>query len=376
MAGKGFSWSPYRTAFLLCSVFACARGASNQTLPPAQSSNTPPQISPSTPGNEANYTAPFFPLTNFTQYAKNPILAPNPANDWESKYLYNPSAIVLDNKVFLLYRAQNASKTSSIGLAWSEDGFNFTRYDQPVLEATEPYEHIGGCEDPRVVRVNGTFYMTYTGFDNTTARLCLATSTDLVNWTKYGPLFPDYMDINQDWQTPGAPLLIRKGWSKSGAIVAERQPDGYYYMFFGDSWLHSAKSPDLIHWNTTAGDAPAVERLNMWEQALMESGPPAIKTRDGKWIQIYNGVSVGEGGYLPGAYNTGQMLLDMENAPMGPPLARLETPILQPTTSIETQGQVDNVVFSEGLVQFRGQWLLYYGAGDQYLAVATAPVQP
>lgn len=357
----------------LLTLAACVAG---QTLLPAQSSSTVPHISPSSRQNEANYSAPLFPLVGFTQYEHNPILAPNPANNWESKYLYNPSAIVLDDKVFLLYRAQNESKTSSIGLAWSDDGFNFTRYDKPVLEASEPYEHIGGCEDPRVVRVNGTFYLTYTGYDNTTARLCLATSTDLVHWTKHGPLFPDYVDINYDWQSPGTPLTIRKGWTKSGAIIAERQPDGYYYMLFGDEWLHWARSPDLLHWNTTAGVVPFAQKLNVWEQALMESGPPAVKTRDGKWIQIYNGVGTGLGGYVPGSYNTGQMLLDMEKAPTGPPLARLERPILEPTTKIETQGQVDNVVFSEGLVQFKGKWLLYYGAGDQYLAVATAPVQP
>lgn len=42
------------------------------------------------------------------------------------------------------------------------------------------------------VRVNGTFYVTYTAYNNITAQLALATSEDLLTWTKYPPLFPGY----------------------------------------------------------------------------------------------------------------------------------------------------------------------------------------
>ena len=60
------------------------------------------------------------------------------------------------------------------------------------MVATQPFELPGGCEDPRVVQVGGTYYMTYTGYDGTSARLCLATSRDLLRWTKHGPLFPNF----------------------------------------------------------------------------------------------------------------------------------------------------------------------------------------
>ncbi|KAJ6093509.1 hypothetical protein N7486_008798 [Penicillium sp. IBT 16267x] len=137
----------------------------------AASSNNPPKITKQSQQNQANYTAPYFPLLGFEQYANNPVMKPDPTHAWESAYLYNPSAIVMDDKVFLLYRAQDQQKTSSIGLAWSSDGYNFTRYDQPIVYATEPYEQPGGCEDPRVVRIDGTFYLTYTAYDGKTARL-------------------------------------------------------------------------------------------------------------------------------------------------------------------------------------------------------------
>ncbi|KAB5578051.1 putative glycosyl hydrolase [Coniochaeta sp. 2T2.1] len=365
--------------FLLALAVAntVATPSSGQTTPQASGSDTPPTITSQTRQNEANYTAPYFPLLGFEQYSGNPILRPNPNNSWESAFLYNPSAIVLDDKVFLLYRAQDEEKKSSIGLAWSEDGYSFTRYNKPVVEATESYEEIGGCEDPRVVRVNGTFYLTYTAYNNVTAQLCLATSTDLVHWKKYGPILPDFVGTVYNWREPivyYGPLS--KGWTKSGAIIDERQPDGYYYMQFGDTYLYTANSTDLIHWNVSGEGIPFSQPLNIWEQALMESGPPPIKTRDGKWLKVYNAMATGLGGYTATQYSTGQMLIDPATAPLGPPLARIETPILQPTTETEVKGQVDNVVFSEGLVQFRGKWLLYFGAGDAFLSVAQAPVQP
>lgn len=342
----------------------------------SSSSSTVPRITPKSTDNDINYTAPYFPLLGFKQYAGNPILSPDPNHNWESAYLYNPTAIVVDDTVWMLYRAQNKTKTSSIGLAWSKNGVNFTRYDKPVLAPTEPYEIPGGCEDPRVVRVNGTFYMTYTGYDGTTARLCLATSTDLVHWDKHGPILSGVNDVVYNYQNPLNTYQPRTGWSKSGSILNEMQPDGTYKMLYGDSFLNMVNSTDLINWKYETDVLPYAAHLNPWEEAIMESGPPAIKTRDGKWLQVYNGVATGQGGFTPSQYSTGQMLVDPVAFPYGPPVARVETPLLQPTSVQEIKGQVDHVVFTEGLVQYHGKWFMYFGQGDAFLGVATTPVQP
>ena len=118
-----------------------------------------------------------YPMGPFVRDPGNPILRPG-TQPWESKFVFNPAAIVKDGLVQLLYRAQGPDGRSSIGLATSSDGVRFRRRREPVLIATEPYELPGGCEDPRVVRVRGTYYMTYTGYDGTSARLCLATSRE------------------------------------------------------------------------------------------------------------------------------------------------------------------------------------------------------
>lgn len=211
------------------------------------SSNTHPNFSKNSTQDDPNYKAPIFPLLGFEQYKNNPIMGPNPGNGWESKYLYNPAAMVIDNKVILLYRAQNDSLISAIGLAWSYDGYNFTRYNKPVFYPSEPYES-KGTEDPRLIRVNGTFYMTYTGYNGSQAQLCMATSENLIDWKKWGPILPDCTDVVYRYDDMLNDNRPREGWSKSGAIAPEKV-NGLYQMQWGDSYLYAANSTDLIHWN-------------------------------------------------------------------------------------------------------------------------------
>jgi predicted GH43/DUF377 family glycosyl hydrolase len=333
-------------------------------------SDTVPFIGPDTISGDVNYVAPSFPIGPFKKYENNPILKPNPDFKFESGYLYNPTAIVLDGKVFLFYRAQDKDKLGCIGLAWSQDGYHFTRLNRPMLAASEEWEKDGGLEDPRVIRVDGTFYMTYTGYDLDRARLCLATSTDLVNWKKFPPMFPDFIDavIGVDGKT-----FLRKHWSKAGAMFDEKGKDGKYGMIWGEGSLYVARSDNLINWETNDYDHRFADGVHTWENRLIEPGPAPIKTKDGKWILIYNGATCGNGIYAPNQYSVGQMLVDYENLEDGP-LARLERPLLSPESENEKVGQVNNVCFCEGLVQFKGRWMMYYGQADEELGVATADV--
>lgn len=302
---------------------------------------------------------PSFPLGPFEKHAQNPILRPDPEHEWESAYLYNPCAIVVDDQVALLYRAQNAAKTSCIGLAFSDDGVTFRRHPEPVLTPTEPWETPGGCEDPRVVRIDGTYYMTYTAYDGQRALLCLATSDDLLNWTKHPPLFPDLPD----------PIHGPEPWNKAGAIVPV-PIQGWYWMYFGESNIFWARSKDLLHWETPGNNDPVATPVFPWEGSLIEPGPPPVVTDDGRLLLVYNGRSDGDGGYRKGQYSGGQLLIDPNDPTKA--LARLERPFIFPTAEDEENGQVNNVVFSEGLVRFRDRWFLYYGMADSVLGVATA----
>lgn len=381
------SWTYFLVATALC-LTALAQQDSNSA------DQLPFAISPDTIEGDPNYTAPVFPILPFNQYSGNPILSPNPANNFESAFLYNPTAIVLNETIFLLYRAQNSSKTSSVGLAWSTDGYSFTRLNSPILNATEPWEAGGGTEDPRIVRVNGTFYLTYTAYNLTSPQLCLATSNDLMTWKKYPPLFPNWQDVAySDIDIPEP----RFNHSKSAAIVKEKSMDGLYHMYWGDSFFYHATSPDMLNWTTLSASEYFAAPVYPWENRLIEPGPAPIKTRDGRWLLVYNGATTGRVGYPAGQYGVGQMLIDpsgafrptvdasIPNPVVGGtyqpaiadgPIARIEKPMVFPSTPQETEGQVDRVTFAEGLVQFKGKWFLYFGQADSTLGVAVADVQP
>ena len=79
----------------------------------------------------------------------------------------------------MLYRAQDKAGTSRLGYAESNDGLNFTRLPNPVLSPATDYEAGGGIEDPRLVKIGDTYYLTYTGYNKKDAQLCLAVSKDL-----------------------------------------------------------------------------------------------------------------------------------------------------------------------------------------------------
>ena len=295
---------------------------------------------------------------------------------WEEKDVFNPAAVVRHDTLFLLYRAEDTlgkyAGTSRIGIAWSTDGIHFNRRDQPVLFPDEDflkiYEWEGGIEDPRIVeREEGLYIMTYSAYDGKTARLFLASSPDLIHWTKHGPVLTDeFIDT----------------WSKSGAIVAKQKGDkiyaekinGKYWMYFGDTDLFMATSEDLIHWKPVLenGHLKSVlkPRPGYFDSRLVESGPYALVTEHGVLL-LYNGMNLDEGGdpsIAKGAYCSGQALFDLHDPTNL--INRLEKNFLRPDQPYEIQGQVNQVCFIEGMVPFHDQWFLYYGTADSKIGVA------
>lgn len=301
---------------------------------------------------------------------------------WEEKDVFNPATVVRNGKVYMLYRAEDTvgkfAGTSRLGLAVSSDGIHFKRRPTPVFypenDAMKVYEWEGGCEDPRVVESpNRVYVMTYTTYDGDKARLCVATSKDLISWRKQGLAF------SQE--------TYRNSWSKSGAIVCRQagnrmvaqKINGLYWMYWGDQPdLRIATSPDLLHWTPQTGNSPtgflavAESRPGKHDARLIEPGPYALITTAGI-VLIYNGMNNKQGdSTLPeDAYAGGQLLFDKQNP--AKLLDRSASYFIKPDQPYETQGQVNQVVFLEGMVSFNRRWFLYYGTADSKIGVATAP---
>ena len=287
-------------------------------------------------------------LGPFDKHENNPIMMPQ-GNTWESKDIFNPTAYTDGEQVYLLYRAEDSTGigqwngTSRIGIAKSTDGVTFEREIAPILSPTEDYELPGGCEDPRIVKVGNTFYLTYTAYDGKSARLALASSANnMYNWEKHGILFPQLE------------------WSKSGAILTE-PINGTYWMYFGDTDVWAAHSEDLISW-TLVEEPVLPRRPGQFDSRVVEPGPAPMMTEDGILL-LYNGADDDL------VYRSGQALFD----PTDPTrlIARSDTPFLTPDVQLEQEGQVPNVVFIEGLVEYKDTWYLYFGMGDSGIGVAT-----
>ena len=261
---------------------------------------------------------------------------------FEAMAVFNPTVIVEDGIFYMLYRAEDRKGVSRIGLAESEDGINFVRRREPVLSPTERYEIWGGCEDPRVVKIEDTYYLTYTAYDGWRAKLALATSTDLVHWEKHGVIIP--------WP-----------WSKAGAIVPWKI-NGRYVMYFGDSSIWIAYSDDLTNWDVV--NEPVMKtRPDHFDSRGIEPGPIPIITEQGILL-IYNGWNDNI------TYKVGAVLFSKDDPTRV--LKRLDQPILEPTEVSELRGQVSNVVFASSLVQYEGVLYLYYGGADSCIGVAVA----
>jgi len=335
-------------------------------------------------------------LSGFVKPVENPILGADSTKTffcpvkkteikWQRADVFNPGAIVFHDKVYLLTRCEDNPKailggrTSRIGLASSSDGIHFEYYDKPVLypdnDEFAKYDHMGGCEDPRVVQSEeGLFVLLYTSWNYDTPRLSVATSTDLIHWQKKGPAFAKAYD--------GKFLNVA---TKSGSIVTRMKNDlpvvakfkGKYYMYWGENRVNLAVSDNLTDWYPTIDEKGNLKEVilprdGFFDSALTECGPPALLTDNGILL-MYNGKnSDGENAdpKLPkGTYSVGQVLLDINNPQKV--LERSDTFILKPDLPHELTGQYKaGTVFSEGLVYFKNKWFLYYGTADSFVGVA------
>ncbi len=285
----------------------------------------------------------------------------SPSGDAEaSAGTFNPAAIRIGEKIVLLYREQDRNGVSRIGYASSRDGSHFEVKAGPVFVPEAPYEKNGGVEDPRLLKIGNTYYMTYTGYNKHDAQLCLATSKDLVHWQRKGILLPAYKG---KWNV---------GWTKSGAIVREKIHGKYWMYYLGTGpdkrdYMGVASSDDLLHW-TDALDHPVLpRRAGQWDSRVMEPGPPPVLTDQGILL-IYNGADEKL------VYSTGWVLFD-KNDPTRV-LARASSPFIRPELQWEKQGQVPNVIFTEGLIPEKDGFLLYYGAADKYIGGMRATIHP
>ncbi|MFA6581985.1 MAG: pesticidal protein Cry7Aa [Paludibacter sp.] len=312
--------------------------------------------------------------------------------EFENEGVLNPAVIRVGDSVHIFYRAVQLWNQSTIGYCRLDGALNIVeRWEKPFIVPEFDYES-QGVEDPRIVKIDDTYYMSYTGYDGINARGALATSKDLIHFEKQGVIVPPisyahfvYLveaagKVNENYYhnhkfyyqeaDPEEKILL---WDKN-VVFFPRRINGNLVFFHrirpGIQLVSVKEIKDLTpeFWKDyfrNFQDHIVMDPFYKHESAYIGSGCPPIETEQG-WVFIYHGVEETENGLV---YSACAALLDLNNPSIE--LARLPEALFSPEHDWELHGDVDNVCFPTGTALFGDTLFIYYGAADSYIACAS-----
>lgn len=328
-------------------------------------------------------------LVKLQRYQDNPILSPNPPNDWENLAVFNPAAGYdeEEKQVILLYRAAEAHPEYKcyFGLAISSDGYRFERVsDEPAFSPSIDGFDASTVQDPRMVKIGEYYYITYA------CRFFPFGQFWQPQEKRYKPPVcpPDFPRVIRNNATSSGLLLTKdfKTYIRAGRITdpilddrdvilfPEKINNKYVMMHRPLEWVgekYGTEFPAI--WISTSDDLLGFRQSKLlakvkydWECGKIGINTPPIKTKEG-WLTIYH--AVGSDKY----YRLGALLLDLENPQKI--LARTKDWIMQPEEDYEINGYYKGCVFPCGKVVIGETLFVYYGAADKYVALATCSLQ-
>ncbi len=304
------------------------------------------------------------------RYPNNPILGPDKEHPWEAQAVFNGCPVRDDNGYHLLYRALSFAQKhedctmelSTIGYVHSDDGYGFAGERTQLIVPEKAWEKYG-CEDPRVTKIDDTYYITYTALSDY-------------------PHTPDGITVGvavtKDFKTIDAKHQVTHFNSKAMAIFPERingkivailtmntdkppvrimlaefdTPEQMWDRTYWEKWLQNMDAHTL-HFQRSLDDH-------------IEIGAPPVKTDDG-WLLAYSYIRNYRGSDTVFGIETA--LLDAEN-PIKI-IGRSVDPLITPEEFYEKYGIIKNIAFPSGLLCEGDELRLYYGAADTVCAVAT-----
>ena len=312
--------------------------------------------------------------------------------DFENDGVLNPAIMQEGNTVHVFYRAVRRGNYSTIGYAKLEGPTKVVQRNTEPLVVPSTEDEIHGIEDPRIVKIDSIYYLTYCAYDGVNALGSYAISHDLVQFEKKGVLVPqvtyDEFDrysqccghLNDKYgrfhvhnnvqSNPDKKLLL---WDKN-LVFFPRLINGTF------TFLHRIR-PDIqiasvSNLSEISDDFWKDYIMHFNEHILMTSiheheigyiggGCPPVETKAG-WLVIYHGVHDSADGYV---YSACAALLDLVDP--SKEIARLPYPLFKPDLKYELAGYVNNVVFPTGTAIFDGRLYIYYGAADKRIAAAS-----
>ncbi|HWZ13586.1 MAG TPA: hypothetical protein VNW95_00005 [Mucilaginibacter sp.] len=303
--------------------------------------------------------------------------------DFENESVLNPAAIREGDSIHFFYRAVHFRNYSTIGYCRLDSPLHVAeRDDKPFLKSEFDYES-HGMEDPRIVKIDGTYYLTYVAFDGVNALGALATSVDLLHFKKAGIIVPKIKYTDFDRLTKNNKELNEKylSYNEGANYLADKDLVFFPRRINGKlTFLHRIKPDIQITAINDLGDLTdqfwenyfsnfaeniALAPKYPHEICYLGSGCPPIETEHG-WLLIYHGVKAIENKF---EYSCCVALLDIDDPRKE--IARLPYPLFKPELDYELKGDVDDVCFPTGTALFDDKLYIYYGAADELIACAS-----
>ncbi len=308
-------------------------------------------------------------IIKVTRSEENPILVPRSDVPFEAEAAFNACPVQDKSNIHLVYRAVSATKmiagydmnVSTIGYAESHDGIHFRNRREFIFPEFD-WERFG-CEDPRVTKLGGKFYIFYTAlseypFRESGIKVAVAITKDFKNIIAKYPvtpfnakamtLFPSKIDGKY-----AAILTVNTDNppSRIGIAIFDRE-DQIWSQEYWENWYLSLDNHS-IHLERSPSDH-------------LEIGAPPIKTKYG-WLLIYSHIQR----YFspPAIFGIEAVLLDLKDPRKI--IAKTNKPLIIPEEEYERYGHVANIVFPTGALVKGGKLSIYYGAADTVAAVAT-----
>jgi predicted GH43/DUF377 family glycosyl hydrolase len=329
---------------------------------------------------------------------KHGILLSPTDHEFENNGVFNPGIFQIDNKVHILYRAVQNGNFSTIGYAKTEGPLQLIeRHQKPLLIPEFDYEK-QGIEDPRIVKIDRTYYITYTAYDGINAMGAVATSKDLISFEKLGivtprinyrqyaklvkccnhSMNPKYHHFYQLFEQIGLAGEEFRYLRDKDLVLFPRKINGKFALLhriwpgiqiaYFEDWKELTRSfwEDYIK---NLSEYIVLDPKDAFEMNYIGAGGPPIETEEG-WLLIYHGVQETTRGRT---YHAKAALLDRDNPQIE--ISRLPRPLFSPSEKWEKEGVVNNVVFPTGHAVFEGELYLYYGASDKYTGVVSTSLK-
>jgi beta-1,2-mannobiose phosphorylase / 1,2-beta-oligomannan phosphorylase len=311
---------------------------------------------------------------------------------FEAEGVLNPAVIKDENGIHIFYRAVAKGNYSTIGYCKFSDPFTIeSRLDYPLLVPQNDFDS-NGIEDPRIVKIDNLYYLTYTGYDGVNALGALSVSKDLINFERYGIIVPQitfdhfghlassksemakkYFRYNihgGSYEKNGKQMLV---WDKN-VIFFPRRINGKLYFLHRIRpdiqlvCINELKDLTFDFWQKYLicfEEHILLAAKHKFEISYIGGGCPPIETEFG-WLLIYHAVHDTLNGYV---YSACAALLDLENPLIE--ISRLPYPLFKPQNEWELNGVVNNVCFPTGAIVVDDKLYVYYGAADEQIALVS-----